>query len=46
MGPQPIIEEEIWEDIIPPVMVCSYFILPLQTDPVEGGLGDLKELSS
>ena len=44
MGPQPIIEEEIWEDIIPPLMVCSRLILPLM-NPMEGILGDL-ELSS
>ena len=41
MGPQPIIKEKVWEDIIPPLMVCSHLILPLLADPMEGILGDL-----
>ena len=42
MGPQLIIEEKVWEDVIPPAMVCSCFIFPLFADPVEGILGDLE----
>ena len=42
MGPQPIIEEEVWEDIIPPPMVCSRLILSFLKDPMEGILGDLQ----
>ena len=42
MGPQPIIEEEVWEDIIPPLMVCSHLILPILADPVEGVSGNLE----
>ena len=46
MGPQPIIEEEIWEDVIPPPMVCSRLILPLPTNPMEGILSNLEILLS
>ena len=46
VGPQPIVEEEVWEDVIPPPMVCSHFVLPLFADPVEGILGDLEILLS
>ena len=46
MGPQPIIEEEVWEDIIPPPMVCSHLVLPLLADPMEGILGNLEILLS
>ena len=42
MGPQPIVKEQVWENIIPPTMVCSCFILPLPANPVEGILGDLQ----
>ena len=42
MGPQPIIKEKVWEDIIPPSMVCSHLILPLLADPMEGILGNLE----
>ena len=42
MGPQSIVKEEVWEDIIPPPMVCSRLILPLSTNPVEGILGNLE----
>ena len=45
MGPQPIVEEQVWEDVIPPVMVCSCLILSLLVDPMEGILGDLQLLS-
>ena len=45
MGPQPIIEEKVWEDVIPPAMVCSCRILPLFDDPMEGILGDLLPLN-
>ena len=46
MGPQPIIEEEVWEDVIPPPMVCSRLVLPLLADPMEGILGNLEILLS
>ena len=42
MGPQPIIKEEVWENIIPPPMVCSRLVLPLSADPMEGILGNLE----
>ena len=42
MGPQLIIKEEVWEDVIPPVMVCSLCILPFFDDPMEGVLGNLE----
>ena len=41
MGPQPIVKVKVWEDVIPPVMVCSRLVLPRLADPVEGILGDL-----
>ena len=41
MGPKSIIEEQVQEDIVPPLMVCSHLVLPLLVDPVEGILGDL-----
>ena len=41
MGPQPIIKE-VWENIVPPAMVCGRLILPLFADPMEGILGDLE----
>ena len=44
MRPQPIIKEEVWEDVIPPVMVCSCYILPLLDNPMEGILGNLESL--
>ena len=42
MGPQAIVKEEVWEGVIPPVMMGSRLILSLLVDPVEGILGDLK----
>ena len=42
MGPQPIVEIKVWEDVIPPMMVCSRLVLPFIVDPMEGGLGDLQ----
>ena len=42
MGPQPIVKEQVREDVIPPTMVCSRLVLPLLANPVEGILGDLK----
>ena len=42
MCPQPIIEEEVREDVIPPAMVCSLHILPLLDDFMEGILGNLE----
>ena len=44
MGPQLIVKEEVREDIIPPLMVCSHLVLPFLTDPMEGILGDLEIL--
>ena len=41
VGPQPIIKEQVQEDVIPPTMVCSRLILPLLVDPMKGVLGDL-----
>ena len=41
MGPQPIIKVQIWEDIVPPVMVCGCLVLPLLADTMESILGDL-----
>ena len=41
MGPQPIIKEQVQEDVIPPPMVCSHLVLPLLADSVECILGDL-----
>ena len=46
MGPQPIIKVKVWEDVIPPVMVCSRLVLPILTNPMEGILGDLEFLFS
>ena len=40
--PQPVIKEQVWEDIIPPAMVCSCLVLPLLADPMKGILGDLQ----
>ena len=42
MGPKAIIEEEIWEDVIPPAMVCGHLVFSLLADPMEGVLGDLE----
>ena len=42
MGPEPIIEEKGWEDIIPPTMVYGLHVLPLFDNPVEGILGNLE----
>ena len=42
MGPQLIIEEEVWEDVVPPAMVCSRCILPFLANPMEGVLGNLE----
>ena len=42
MGPQLIVEIKVWEDVIPPMMVCSRLVLPFIADPMEGGLGDLQ----
>ena len=41
MGPQLTVKEKVWEDVVPPAMVCRCLILPLLADPMEGGLGDL-----
>ena len=42
MGPQLIVEEEVWENIIPPLMVCSHLILSLLANSMEGILGNLE----
>ena len=42
VGPQLIIEEQVWEDVVPPAMVCSRLILPVLANPMEGVLGDLQ----
>ena len=42
MGPQLIVEEKVWEDVIPPSMVCSHLVLSLLADPMEGILGNLE----
>ena len=41
VGPQPIVKEKVWEDVVPPAMVSGHLILSLLLDPVEGILGDL-----
>ena len=41
MGPQSIIIEQVWKDVIPPAMVGSCLILPLLADSMKGVLGDL-----
>ena len=46
MGPQPIVKEQVRENVIPPAMVCSHLVLPLLADPVESILGDLQLLFS
>ena len=46
MGPQPIVKVKVWEDVIPPAVVCSHLILPLLADPMEGILGNLQLLFS
>ena len=33
MGPQPIVKEQVREDVIPPAMVCSRLVLPVLADP-------------
>ena len=46
MGPQPIVEVQVWEDIIPPAMVGGRLVLPHLVNPMEGVLGDLELLFS
>ena len=41
IGPQPIVKEQVWEDVVPPVMVSGRLVLPLLVDPMKGILGDL-----
>ena len=41
MGPQLIIKEQVWKDVVPPAMVGSCLILPLLVDPMKSILGDL-----
>ena len=42
VGPQPIIKEQVWEDVVPPVTVSGCLVLPLLADPMKGILGDLQ----
>ena len=42
MGLQTIVKEEVWEDIIPPAVVCSCLVLSLLANLMEGILGDLE----
>ena len=46
VGPQPIIEIQVQEDIAPPAMVGSRLVLPRLANPVEGVLGNLQLLFS
>ena len=41
MGPQPIVKEQVREDVVPPAMMGGCLILPLLMNPMEGILGDL-----
>ena len=41
MGPQLIVKEQVWKDVVPPAMVCSCLVLPLLVDPMKSILGDL-----
>ena len=42
MGPQPVIKEQVWKNIVPPAMVSSCLVLPLLADLMKGILGDLQ----
>ena len=42
VGPQPIIEIQVWKDVVPPAMVSGRLVLPSLANPVEGILGDLQ----
>ena len=42
MGPQPIIKEQVQEDVIPPAMMGHRLVLPLLVNPVKGVLGNLQ----
>ena len=44
MGPQPIIEVQVQEDVIPPAMMGSCLILPVLANSMEGILGNLRIL--
>ena len=46
MGPQPIVKEQVREDVIPPAMMGGCLILPILANPMEGVLGDLQLLFS
>ena len=46
VGPQPIIKVQVWEDVIPPTMVCSHLVFPCLENSVEGILGNLQPLFS
>ena len=42
VGPEPIVEEEIWKDILPPLIVGSLSIFSSFQNPMEGSLGNLQ----
>ena len=42
VGPEPIVEEEIWKDILPPLIVDSLLFLSHLPDSMEGVLGNLQ----
>ena len=46
MGPQSIVEVQVWKDVVPPSMVSGRLVLPLLANPMEGILGDLQNFSS
>ena len=41
MGPEPIVEEEVWVHISPPSVMSSNLIFSCLLNPMEGVLGDL-----
>ena len=45
MGPEPIIEAKVWEDVIPPAMVRSRCIFSFLDNSMEGVLGNLEDPS-
>ena len=42
MGPQLIVKEQVWKNIVPPAMVGRHHVLPLLANPMEGVLGNLQ----
>ena len=41
MGPELIVEEQVWIHVLPPLIVGSFCVLTSLHDPMEGVLGDL-----